>query len=88
MAQILVLPTGYVPEDTGPLERPVSKKDTASLLGVSTRTIDRWVLHGCRQRGLGPMPRDTTSEYGCWMMAGCHRRFYLTRVRRWLDGDL
>ncbi len=88
MGQILRLPTGYTPEANVPVERPVPKKDAARLLGVTTRTIDRWVERGCRMRNLPPMPRDTTETYGCWLYAGCHRRFYITRVRQWLDGDL
>lgn len=78
VAKVVRLPTGYEP-DLQERERPVSKQQLAEYLGVSTRTIDRWI----ERRG---MPRDTQEEWGCWFQAGGHRRFFPSRVRSWLDG--
>lgn len=83
VAEILRLNTGYVPAQV-PVERPVSKKELGEVLGVSTRTIDRWIAIGDRRRG--KLPQDTVHRYGCWVQAGCHRRFYVSRVRQWWEG--
>lgn len=76
-AEVIRLPTGYEPvrED---MERPVKRGEIARAFGVSTRTVDRWVVRG--------MPQDTPMAYGCWVQVGAHRRFYPSRVRAWLGG--
>lgn len=76
MAQILRLPTAY----EGPRhvwEKPVSRRDIAELFGVSTRTVDRWVVRD-------GLPEELHESYGCWVRVGCHKRFYPSRVREWL----
>lgn len=60
--------------DPGPW---VSKKQVAAELGVSTRTVDRWVEYG--------LPMDTATESGAWRYVGSRRRYKLTAVLRWLD---
>ena len=76
VSQVIAFPSRYQPEAVS--ERPVTKQTVAHVFGVSTRTVDRWVE---RDR----MPHGTPSESGCWIQAGAHRRYYLSRVRAWLD---
>ena len=57
-------------------EHPVRKAVCAAALGVHTRTVDRYIERG--------MPQDKGNVRGCWIQAGAHRRFYISRVRQWL----
>lgn len=75
MSNVVVLHTGYVPEPV--MERPVGRAKIASLHGVHPKTVDRWVARD-------GMPEDTNEQWGCWIRAGCQRRYYPTRVRVWL----
>lgn len=57
--------------------RWVSKQELAAHLGISTRTIDRWVESG--------MPEDAFGHPGAWRYIGSRRRFMLDAVLLWLE---
>lgn len=56
-----------------------SKRELAERLGISTRTVDRWVQQG--------LPEAKWNEPGAWRQVGSRRRFMASAVMQWLDGQ-
>lgn len=77
LAQVIDFASARAQRQTRLNEPWVSKARVAEHMGVSTRTVTRWMYP---EPGRTPLPFDP----GPWQ--GCHPRFRLSEVEAWRGG--